>query len=277
MNMAQKFRQAMQDENPLQIVGTVNAFTAIMAKSLNFRAIYLSGAGVANISYGLPDTGITTFDNILEDARRIITAVDIPLIVDIDTGFGNEKTIERVVKTLERAQIAGIHIEDQVFDKRCGHLEGKKLCSTDEMCLRIKAAVNARTNPDFCIIARVDGLGVEGLDKTIERALEYKNAGADIIFAEAVTSLQDYAALKKALKIPILANITEFGKTPQFSLQELNQAGVEIILYPLSAARAMNLAAFNVYKDIRENGTAKNSIPHMLTRDELYRFLNYKG
>lgn len=277
MNMGQKFRQAMKDENPLQIVGTVNAFTALMAKSLGYRAIYLSGAGVANISYGLPDTGITTFDNVLEDAIRIIAAVDLPLIVDIDTGFGNEKIIERVIKTLERAQVAGVHIEDQVFDKRCGHLEGKKLCSANEMCLRIKAAVNARSSKDFLIIARVDAIATEGLEHAISRAVQYKQAGADIIFAEAVTTPEEYAAFKKAVSIPILANITEFGKTPAFTLQELQSVGVDIVLYPLSASRAMNLAALNVYKDIREHGTVKNSLANMQTREDLYRFLNYKG
>lgn len=275
-SMGHKFRQAMMLEIPLQIVGTVNAFTAIMAKEVGFKAIYLSGAGVANISHGLPDIGITSFHDLFEDALRIITSVDLPLIVDIDTGFGNEYSITHTVKTLERIGVAGVHIEDQIFEKRCGHLDNKKLCNMEEMCLRIKTAVNARVDKEFVIIARTDALSVEGIEKTLERSLAYKQAGADILFVEAVTKLEDYITFKKYLKMPILANITEFGKTPLFTLDELAKSQVDIVLYPLSASRAMNKAALNVYQDIKTNGTQKNSIPHMQTRDELYKFLNYK-
>ncbi len=273
---AQKFRQALQKEKPLQLVGAVNAFAAIMAKDAGFQAIYLSGAGVANISYGVPDTGITTLDNVLEDASRILNAVDMPLIVDIDTGFGNELNITRAISFLNKIGVAGVHIEDQVFDKRCGHLDGKELVSTEEMCLKIKAAVNAKMDEDFVIIARTDALGVEGMDKTIERALEYKKSGADMIFLEAVRDLKEYAVFKKAVAMPLLANMTEFGKTPLFELENLKKAGVDVVLYPLSASRAMNFAALNTYRDIRQNGTVKKSLPHMQTRDELYRLLNYK-
>lgn len=273
---SQKFLQAMQAEKPLQLVGAVNAFTAIMAKDAGFQAIYLSGAGVANISYGLPDVGITTLDHVLEDAARILNAVDIPLIVDIDTGFGNELNIKRAIRTLNQLGVAGVHIEDQVFDKRCGHLDDKKLVSSEEMCLRIKAAVSAKIDEEFIIIARTDALSVEGMDQTIQRAIQYKKAGADMIFLEAASDLKQYALFKKAIDLPLLANMTEFGKTPLFELQELRQAGVDIVLYPLSASRAMNKAALNTYRDIRQNGTAKKSVPSMQTRDELYRLLDYK-
>lgn len=274
-SMGQKFREAMKREMPLQIVGVANAYMAIMAKQVGFRALYLSGASVANISYGLPDIGITSFDNVFIDAFRIVSAVDLPLIVDIDTGFGNEYSIARAINALERIGVAGIHIEDQASDKKCGHLEDKKIVETSEMCLRLKAVYNARQNKDFIIIARTDAMANEGMEKTIKRAQSYKEAGADIIFAEAFTTLDQYARLKKAVNIPILANITEYGKTPLFTLKELND--VDLVLYPLSASRAMNLAGLNVFRDIRENGTQKNSITHMQTREELYQFLKYEG
>lgn len=275
ISMGQKFREAMKLEKPLQIVGAANAYMAIMAKDAGFRALYLSGAGVANISYGLPDIGITSFDNVFIDAFRIVSAVDIPLIVDIDTGFGNEYSIKLAVNALERIGVAGIHIEDQTFDKKCGHLEGKKIVETAEMCLRLKACCSARQNKDFVIIARTDAMAAEGMEKTIKRALSYKEAGADIIFAEAFTTLDQYTLFKNAVNMPILANITEFGKTPLFTITELKD--VDLVLYPLSASRAMNLAALNVYRDIRENGTQKKSVTHMQTREELYQFLKYEG
>ncbi len=275
ISMGKKFREAMGKEKPLQIVGAANAYMAIMAKEIGFRAIYLSGAGVANISYGLPDIGITSFDNVFEDAFRIVSAVDIPLIVDIDTGFGNEHSIARAVNALERIGVAGIHIEDQVFEKKCGHLDGKEIVETEEMCLRLKSACNARQSKDFVIIARTDAMANEGIDETIKRALRYKQSGADILFAEAFSTLDQYAKFKKAVDMPILANITEFGKTPLFTLNELKD--VDLVLYPLSASRAMNSAALNVYRDIRENGTQKKSIAHMQTREELYQFLKYQG
>jgi len=271
-----KFRLAMESEHPLQVVGAVNAYTAILAKAVGFRALYLSGAGVANVSFGVPDSGITSLNDVLEDVIRITSAVDLPLLVDIDTGWGNEQTIVRSIKAMIRAGAAGVHLEDQVFSKRCGHLLGKELVSTEEMVHRIKSAVDARTDPAFVIIARTDALSVEGFPQTIERAIAYKKAGADVLFPEAFDKLTDYTAIKKAAGLPVLANLTEFGKTPLFTTQELATAGVDMALYPLSAARAMHAAALAVYKDIRANGTQKNSISQMQTRDELYKFLNYQ-
>ncbi|HRD56024.1 MAG TPA: methylisocitrate lyase [Parachlamydiaceae bacterium] len=268
-----KFKQAMKEEKPLQLAGTLNAFSALMAKEVGFKAIYLSGAGIANISYGVPDIGMTTLENVLEEAGRILKAVDLPLIVDLDTGF--DENLKKAVDLLSCLKSAGIHIEDQVPQKKCGHLENKKLVSTKEMCLKIKEAVNARQDPDFLIIARTDALSIEGEKQTLERAKSYKEAGADILFLEAAKSLEQYSLFKKNLDMPILANLTEFGKTPIFSLEELKNAGVDIALYPLSASRAMQKAAFNVYQDIRKNGSQKKSLPHMQTREELYKLLNY--
>lgn len=272
-----QLRQAMQKEKPLQMIGTINAYTAIMAKEIGFPALYLSGAGVANISYGLPDLGITTLDNVLEDATRILAAVDLPLLVDIDTGWGSTWSITRTIKSLIKAGTAGIHIEDQVYHKRCGHLPGKQLVSVEEMTDRIKAAVDAKTDPAFVIMARTDAYAVEGIENAIARAEAYKQAGAEMIFPESLSSLDQYRLFKDQLGLPILANITEFGKTPLFTLQELSQANVDIALYPLSATRAMNCAAFNIMREIRQTGTQKNSLTHMQTRDELYRFLGYKA
>lgn len=268
------FKLALIKEHPLQIVGTINAYIAIMAKSVGFNAIYLSGAGIANSSYGIPDIGLTTLENVLEDTRRITSASNLPLLVDIDTGWGNR--IAESIVALIQAGAAGVHIEDQVFDKRCGHLSSKALVSKDEMVKRIKTAVAAKTDPDFVIMARTDAFAQEGMQGIIDRALAYKEAGADMLFPEALTKLEEYQAIKKAVGLPILANITEFGKTPLFTLDELKQAGVDMALYPLSANRAMNLAALNVLKDLREHGTQKESTQHMQTREDLYRFLNYK-
>jgi methylisocitrate lyase len=271
----QKFHQALTTEKPLQIIGTINAYCAIMAQKIGFRALYLSGAGVSNASYGLPDLGLTTLDNVLEDARRIIAAVDLPLLVDIDTGWGNALMINRTIKSMISAGVAAVHIEDQVFEKRCGQLSGKTLVSTDEMVDRIKAAVDAKTDPHFFIMARLDGFTVEGLEKTIERALAYYAAGVDGLFAEAFATLTDYQALKNTVPAPILANLTEFGVTPLFNTQELAQAGVDMALYPLSASRAMNSTALSVFKTIREKGTQQDVLELMQTRQELYKFLNY--
>lgn len=276
MNSGEKFRQAMQAEKPLQLVGTVNAYSALMAKEVGYLAIYLSGASVANNSYGVPDIGITCFEQVLEDAKRIVQATDLPLIVDIDTGFENEFEIAHVIQTLNKIGVAGVQIEDQTADKRCGHLEGKKLITKEEMYLKIQGAVSAKLDKEFVIIARTDALSLEDIQGTILRGLSYKQAGADILFIEAATTLDQYAAIKKAVQMPILANITEFGKTPLFTSQELLKADVDIALYPLSASRAMNLAALKVYRDIREHGTQKKSIPEMQTRKELYHFLNYQ-
>ena len=269
------FRNALEEEIPLQIVGTINAYAAIMAKNSGFRAIYLSGAGIANASYGIPDIGLTTLDNVLEDARRITGAVDLPLLVDIDTGWGNTKMVARTIKEMERADVAAVHMEDQPFEKQCGHLSKPTVVSTQEMQGRLKAAVDARVDPSFVIMARTDAYRVEGLSKTLERCLAYEEAGADMHFIEALSSLDDYQSFSKVLKKPILANITEFGKTPLFTKDELAQAGVSLILYPLSAWRAMNLAALRIFEGIRTEGTQKNLLNEMQTREELYGFLNY--
>ncbi len=270
-----KLREALDIEQPLHVVGTINALTAMMAKRIGFRAIYLSGAGVANASYGLPDLGITTLDNVAEDARRITDTVDLPLLVDIDTGFGGAFSITRTIKTLEKIGVAGVHIEDQEAQKRCGHRPNKVIVATEEMCDRIKAAIAARDNPDFMIMARTDAFTQEGLEDALERIREYIDVGADAIFPEALTTLEQYRAFTEAVSVPVLANITEFGKTPLFTTQELKNAGVSIILYPLSAFRAMNKAAEIVYNAIRHKGTQKSLINGMQTREELYDLLDY--
>lgn len=274
----QRFCQALASYQPLQVVGVINAYVALMAQTLGYKAIYLSGAGVANSSYGLPDLGITTLDNVLEDVRRITAAVSIPLIVDIDTGWGSPLMIDRTIKSMIRAGAAGVHIEDQIFHKRCGHRADKSVVSSEEMCERIHTANNSRNelDPNFYLIARTDALANEGLENTIKRALAYRAAGADAIFAEAFIKLEEYKALKKAIGLPILANITEFGKTPLYTIEELTNAQVDIILYPLSANRAMNRAALQVLQEIKEKGTQKGMIDKMQTRDELYDFLNYE-
>lgn len=269
------FRQAVVEENPLQVMGAINAYAAMMAERVGYRALYLSGAGVANASYGMPDLGITSLDNVLEDVRRITSATQLPLLVDADTGWGSAFNIARTVQQMTKAGAAAIHIEDQVQAKRCGHRPGKALVSTGEMVDRLKAAVDARTDENFVIMARTDAIASEGLRSAIDRASSYVAAGADMIFAEAVISLEDYRAFTKAISVPVLANITEFGKTPLFTVEELRSAGVRLVLYPLSAFRAMNQAALKVYQAIRKEGTQKNVVDLMQTRAELYDFLNY--
>ena len=271
----QRFRQALENERPLQVVGTVNAYAALLAERAGFRAIYLSGAGVANYSYGLPDLGLTTLDNVCEDIRRITYISELPLLVDADTGWGSAFMIARTVREMSRAGAAGCHMEDQVAVKRCGHRPGKALVDTAEMVDRIKAAVDGRTDDDFVVMARTDAHAVEGQDAAIERAAAYVEAGADMIFAEALTTLDEYRQFTTAIRVPVLANLTEFGKTPLFSVDELGNAGVRIVLYPLGATRAAVSAAQYVYRTIRESGTQKPALDTMQTRDELYEVLGY--
>jgi methylisocitrate lyase len=275
LHSGNRFRLAVAEEKPLQIVGTINAITALLAKKAGFHAIYLSGAGVANASLGLPDLGITTLNDLLEDARRITNVTHIPLLVDIDTGFGGAFNIARTIRQMINADVAAVHMEDQVANKRCGHRPGKQLVKKEEMVDRIKAAVDARTQPDFVIMARSDALATEGLEACIERFQAYVAAGADMLFFEGVQTLEQYAALAKHCKVPILANMTEFGVTPLFTTEELHQSGVDMVLYPLSAFRAMNKAAMHVYETIRKEGTQQSLIQEMQTRNELYDLLNY--
>ncbi|GAB3293616.1 methylisocitrate lyase [Pseudidiomarina andamanensis] len=270
-----KFRKAIADNKPLQIVGTINAYTAMMAERVGHQALYLSGAGVANASFGLPDLGMTSLNDVCEDIRRITGATDVPLLVDADTGWGGAFNIARTVKEMTRAGAAGFHIEDQVAQKRCGHRPNKEIVSQAEMVDRVKAAVDARIDDQFFIMARTDAFQQEGLDAAIERAQACVEAGADAIFAEAVHTLEHYQAFTKALNVPVLANITEFGATPLFSKDELAEVGIELVLYPLSAFRAMNKAALNVYESILANGHQKDVVDNMQTRAELYDFLNY--
>ncbi|WFB62199.1 methylisocitrate lyase [Sphingobacterium sp. WM] len=271
-----KLKEAIQSENPLQIVGAINANHALLAEQSGFKAIYLSGGGVAAGSLGIPDLGITNLQDVLIDVERITNVCSLPLLVDIDTGFGPSAfNIARTIKSLEKAGAAGIHMEDQVGAKRCGHRPGKELVSTDEMVDRIKAAVNAKTDPDFLIGARTDAIASEGLDKALERAVAYQIAGADFIFAEAVTNIEDYTRFAEATGLPILANITEFGKTELYSVDQLREARVSIVLYPLSAFRAANKAALNVYQHIRNDGTQAQVIETMQTREELYNSIDY--
>ena len=270
-----RFRAALKAEKPLQVAGTINAYAARMAEAVGFRAIYLSGGGVAANSLGVPDLGISTMEDVLTDVRRITGACTLPLLVDIDTGWGGAFNIARTIREMIKAGAAAVHIEDQVSAKRCGHRPGKELVPAEEMVDRIKTAVDARTDPEFVIMARTDALAGEGLARAIERAQAYVAAGADMIFAEAVTEASMYAAFRNAVGVPILANITEFGKTPLFTREELAAAGVDIILYCCAAYRAMNAAALKVYEAIRTEGTQKNLLPLMQTRDELYRYLGY--
>ena len=270
-----KFRDAMAESSPLQVVGTINAYTALMAEQIGHKAIYLSGGGVANASYGLPDLGMTSLDNVVEDVSRITEACELPLLVDVDTGWGGAFNIARTTKAMIKSGAAAMHMEDQVSQKRCGHRPNKAIVSTSEMVDRIKAAVDARYDDSFVIMARTDALAVEGLDSAIERSSAFIDAGADMIFAEAVTELDQYQSFVSSLGVPILANITEFGATPLFSLEELRQAGVSLALYPLSAFRAMNKAAENTYRTILEVGHAKGLVDSMQTRSELYEYLNY--
>jgi methylisocitrate lyase len=275
MSAGLKFKQAIANNKPLQVVGTVNAYCAMMAEKTGHHALYLSGAGVANASYGMPDLGMTSLDNVLEDIRRITSATDLPLLVDADTGWGGAFNIARTVKEMTKAGAAGFHIEDQVAQKRCGHRPNKEIVSKDEMVDRIKAAVDAKTDSDFYIMARTDAFQKEGLNAAIDRAAACVEAGADAIFAEAVHDLADYQAFAKALNVPILANITEFGQTPLYTTEQLSEVGVEIVLYPLSAFRAMNKAALNVYSSILSEGSQQSQLDNMQTRAELYEFLDY--
>ncbi|MEI8593645.1 methylisocitrate lyase [Photobacterium sp. Hal280] len=275
MKPGQRFRQAVADNHPLQVVGTINPYCAMMAKQVGHQAIYLSGGGIANASYGLPDLGITTLNDVTEDVRRITAACDLPLLVDIDTGFGGAFNIARTIREMERAGAAAVHMEDQVAQKRCGHRPNKAIVSQAEMVDRIKAAVDARQDDSFVIMARTDALAVEGMDAAIERAIACVEAGADMIFPEAMNSLDQYRQFVDAVKVPVLANITEFGATPLFSCEELAGQGVGMVLYPLSAFRAMNKAALNVYQHLLTDGHQRNVVDQMQTREELYDYLGY--
>ncbi len=271
----QRLRMALAEETPLQVVGTINAYSAMLAESVGFRAIYLSGGGVANASYGLPDLGMTSLNDVLEDVRRITYATRLPLLVDIDTGWGGAFNISRTITQMISAGAAGVHIEDQVAQKRCGHRPNKEIVSREEMVDRIKACMDAKTDPDFMVMARTDALAVVGLQEVIMRAQMCEEAGADAIFAEAMTDLDMYRQVVAAVNIPVLANITEFGATPLFTVDELGSAGIKMALYPLSAFRAMSQAALNVYSRLRTEGTQASVVDTMQTREDLYKHLGY--
>jgi methylisocitrate lyase len=273
----ESFRSAVQQEHPLLVIGAINAFTARMAQATGFRALYLSGGGVAANSLGMPDLGISTMEDVLVDVRRITEVTSLPLLVDIDTGWGGAFNIARTIRSMQRAGAAAVHMEDQVGSKRCGHRPGKELVPASEMVDRIKAAVDARTDPEFIIMARTDALAGEGIAAALDRSAAYVAAGADMIFAEAVTDLAMYTRFKQTVGVPILANITEFGKTPLYTAQELAAVGVDIVLYCCAAYRAMNAAALKVYHAIRSEGTQKNVLGLMQTRAELYEFLGYEA
>ena len=275
MTPGEKFRRAVSEEKPLQIIGTICAYHAVMAQRTGFRAIYLSGAGVANASFGLPDLGVTTLNDVREDASRITAATELPLLVDADTGWGAAFSIARTTRDLIRAGAAGMHLEDQVQAKRCGHRPGKELVPASEMSDRIRAAVDARTDGGFVVMARTDAHAVEGQQAAVERAVAYVEAGADMIFAEALTTLDEYRQFTRALAVPVLANITEFGLTPLFTTVELGDAGVRLVLYPLSAFRAMSRAAIDVYGAIRRDGSQCAMVDRMQSRAELYDVLGY--
>ena len=270
-----KFRAAIQDESPLQVMGAITAYAGLMAKRVGYRALYLSGGGVAANSLGMPDLGISTMEDVLTDARRIVDATGMPLLVDIDTGWGGAFNIGRTIRSFERVGVAAVHMEDQVGQKRCGHRPGKEVVSKGEMVDRVKSAVDARTDDGFVIMARTDAAAVEGVDAAIERAVAYVEAGADMIFPEAMGSLEDYRRFKQAVKVPILANLTEFGSTPFYTVDELREAGVDIALYCCGAYRAMNKAALNFYETVRRDGTQKHIIGTLQTRAELYDYLGY--
>jgi methylisocitrate lyase len=276
MSAGKRFREALAQEKPLQIVGTINAHHALMAKRVGYRAIYLSGGGVAAASLGMPDLGISSLDDVLTDIRRITDVCDLPLLVDVDTGFGASAfNVARTTRSLIKFGAAAMHIEDQVGAKRCGHRPGKELVSRDEMADRIKAAVDARSDRNFVVMARTDALASEGLEAAISRAISYVDAGADMIFPEAITDLPMYRKFADAVKVPILANITEFGKSPLFTVAELRSANVAMVLYPMSAARAMNKAALRVFEEIKQQGTQKGVIGEMQTREEMYQVIDY--
>jgi methylisocitrate lyase len=275
VSAGKRFRAAVAKHAPLQIPGAINAYCALLAEQAGFKALYLSGAGVANASFGMPDLGVTSLGDVLEDARRITAATDLPLLVDVDTGFGSAFNIARTVREMERAGVAAVHIEDQEQAKRCGHRPNKATVSADEMCDRLKAAVDARRDERFVIMARTDALAREGRAAAVERAVAYVAAGADMIFAEAVTKLDDYASFTRVVRVPVLANLTEFGMTPCFTRDELARVGVKMVLYPLSAFRAMSRAAVDVYRALLEEGTQRSVVGAMQTREELYGVLKY--
>ncbi|MEO5595628.1 MAG: methylisocitrate lyase [Lysobacteraceae bacterium] len=270
-----RFRQAIAAESPLQVMGAITAYAGLMAKRVGYQALYLSGGGVAANSLGMPDLGISTMEDVLTDARRIVDATQMPLLVDIDTGWGGAFNIGRTIRSFERVGVAAVHMEDQVGQKRCGHRPGKEVVSKAEMIDRVKAAVDARSDPSFVIMARTDAAAVEGIDAAMERAIAYVEAGADMIFPEAMRTLDDYRRFKTAVKVPILANLTEFGSTPFFTTDELRDVGVDIALYCCGAYRAMNKAALHFYETVRRDGTQKHIIDSLQTRDELYDYLGY--
>ena len=270
-----KFRQALTDEKPLQIVGAINAYTARMAEATGYKALYISGGGVAANSLGMPDLGISTMEDVLTDLRRITDVTTLPVMVDIDTGWGGAFNIARTIRSFQKSGAAAVHMEDQVGTKRCGHRPGKEVVTLQEMVDRVKAAVDARTDPDFVLMARTDALAVEGINAAIDRACAYVEAGADMVFPEAITALPMYQQFKDAVKVPILANITEFGHTPLFTTSELASVNVDMVLYCCGAYRAMNKAALNFYQTLRTEGTQKNVVPTMQTRAELYEYLGY--
>ena len=269
------FKKAIEAERPLQVIGAINAYHAKLAEKTGYKAIYLSGGGVAAGSLGVPDLGISTLEDVLIDIRRITDSTSLPLLVDVDTGFGGAFNIARTIRSVEKSGAAAVHIEDQIQAKRCGHRPNKSIVSQNEMVDRIKSAVDAKNDENFVIMARTDALAVEGLQSAIDRACACVEAGADMIFPEAINDLDTYKKFTKSVDVPVLANITEFGATPLFSLDELNSVGIAIALYPLSAFRAMNKAALNIYKGLREEGTQKNLVEQMQTREELYEFLDY--
>ena len=271
------FRELLKQNSPLQIVGCINAYCAVMAEKVGHKSIYLSGAGVANASFGIPDLGITSLGDVVEDSKRITAVTNTPLLVDIDTGWGGAFNISRTIKELSRAGVAAIHIEDQVGQKRCGHRPNKEMVSTEEMVDRIKACVDAREDQSFFIMARTDAFANEGMASSIDRSMKYIEAGADGIFAEAMTNIDYYKEFKEKVKVPILANMTEFGKTPLTDLDQLKSVGVDMVLYPLSAFRAMSKAALNIYQALISDGHQKNVIDKMQTRNELYDFLDYNS
>ena len=270
-----RFRKALSEESPLQIVGTINAYSALLAEQAGYKSIYLSGAGVANASFGLPDLAITTLNDVVVDASRITDCTDLPLLVDIDTGWGGAFNIQRTVKDLQKVGVAAVHMEDQISQKRCGHRPNKQIVSAEEMQDRIKAAVDAKVDSDFFIMARTDAYAIDGLDEVIRRIKLYQEAGADGIFAEAMHSLEQYQAITSAVDIPVLANITEFGETPLYTVSQLGSAGIGMALYPLSAFRAMSKAAIKIFKAIRNDGTQQSVLEDMQTRKELYDCLGY--
>ena len=277
MSAGARFRAALKAEQPLQIAGTINAYTALLAERAGFKAIYLSGAGVANASFGMPDLAMTTLNDVCEDVRRIASATELPLLVDADTGWGSAFMINRTMRDMTRAGAAGCHLEDQVAEKRCGHRPGKALVSSEEMCDRLKAAVDGRIDDQFVIMARTDAHAVEGQQAAIDRSMAYVEAGADIIFTEALTTIEEYREFTDLIKVPVLANLTEFGKTPLYTVDELKEIGVAMALYPLSAFRAMSAAALSVYEAIKNDGTQQGTIDAMQTRMELYDVLGYQA